>query len=290
MNKKIKLFYLLLIVSFLVTACGTKDLTKGKSAKEIIEASYQKMAEINNYDMNLEMQVKMQVPGQETLDMTITGKATIFQKPMLMKMVMETKNPETGEPLEIQQYMESSEKGMNIYQGAQGEWYKMTIEDPALAEMMNMDPTKNMDLFLKNLKEANVLAEGEKLGEKETVKIELVASSAIYDEIMQQMPGMNLNQANMPFGPEILAKMGDMKYVVWVDKTTLDIVKTSMDLTENIQNMGKALVEQGDFPKEMADMFNGMEMSASYEMLNINKAEQIVIPEEAKNAKEMPLP
>ncbi|MGI6226351.1 MAG: hypothetical protein ACOYJ1_08870, partial [Peptococcales bacterium] len=70
----------------------------------------------------------------------------------------------------------------------------------------------------------------------------------------------------------------------------LDMVKTSMDLTENMRNMGKALVEEGQFPKEMADMFSSMDMSMSYEMFNLNKAEQIVIPEEAKNAEELPLP
>lgn len=289
MFKKTKLLYLLLIISFLVTACGTKDLTKDKSAKEIIEGSYIKLAEIENYDMNLEMQMKIQVPNEGTMDMSMTGKATIFQKPMKMKMVMETQNPESDEPLIIEQYMESTENGMNIYQNVEEQWFKMVIDDPALAEMMNMDPTKNMDLFIENLKEANIIAE-EKLGEKETVKIEMIASSEIYDEIMQQMPGMNLNPADMPFGPEILAKMGDMKYVVWIDKTTLDMVKTSMDLTENIQNIGKALVEDGQFPKEMGEMFAGMEMSATYEMLNINSAEQIVIPEEAKNAEEMPMP
>lgn len=290
MNKKTKLFYLLLIISFLVTACGSKDLTKNKSPEEIIEASYQKMAEVSNYDMNLEMQMKMQVPGQETMDINMTGKATIFQKPMLVKMVMETENPESEEPLTMEQYMEATETGMNIYQKVEDQWFKMTLDDPALVEMMNMDPTKNIDLFLKNLKEANIVAE-EKIRDKKTLKIELIASSEIYQEMMQEMPGgINLNQANMPLGPGIFAKMGDMKYIVWVDKNTLDMVKTSMDLTENMRNMGKALVEEGQFPKEMADMFSSMDMSMSYEMFNLNKAEQIVIPEEAKNAEELPLP
>lgn len=287
-KNKLKLFYVLLIISLLVTACGSKDLTKGKSAEEIIKESYQKMAETKNYDMNLEMQMKMQVPNQEAIDMTITGKATIFQDPMLMKMIMTTENPETGEPMDIEQYMEATEKGLLIYQHVENNWFKMVIEDPAMAEMLNMDPSKNIKIFLDNLKEAKILGT-EKSGEKELVKIELVASSAIYDELTQQMPGMDLNQA-MPFNPELLSKMGDMKYIIWLDKTTLDMVKTSMDLTENIQNLGKALGEQGQFPKEISEMFTGMEMSVSYEMMNLNKAEAIVIPEEAKNAPVMPLP
>jgi len=289
MFKKTKLLYLLLIVSFLVTACGAKDLTKGKSVQDIIGAAYEKMAEIDNYDMNLELQMRMQVPDEGEMDMTLTGKATIFQKPMLMKMIMETNNPESGEPLVIEQYMESTESGMNVYQNVEGQWFKMSINDPALAEMMNMDPTKNMDIFLENLKEANILGE-EKVGEKDTVKIEMIASSEIYDEIMKKMPGMNLGQADMPLGPEILSKMGDIKYIIWIEKSTLDMVKTSMDMTENIQNMGKAIIEQGQFPKEMAEIFIGMEMSATYEIYNVNKAEQVVIPDAAKNAQEMPLP
>jgi len=94
----------------------------------------------------------------------------------------------------------------------------------------------------------------------------------------------------MPIGPEIFGKMGDMRYIIWVDKTTLDIIKASMDLTDNIRNIGAALVEAGDFPAEMAEVFKGMEMNFTYEMTNINQAEEIVIPEEAKNAEELPLP
>ena len=42
---------------------------------------------------------------------------------------------------------------------------------------------------------------------------------------MEQIPGMNLNQPGMEITPDFLSQMGDMKYIVWVDKTTLDIVK-----------------------------------------------------------------
>ncbi|MFZ7104347.1 MAG: DUF6612 family protein [Peptococcaceae bacterium] len=288
MFKKTSLFFILLIIAFVITACGTKDLTKGKTAEEIIAGSYEKMAEVENYDMDLEMNMKMQLPDQNPFDITMQGKATIFQKPLMMKMVMDMNDPQTGNPINMEQYMEQGEEGINVYQKVEDQWFKMSINDPALAEMMNMDPTKNIDLFLDNLKEAKVLGE-EKVGEQETVQIELVASSAIYDELMQQMPGLNMNQPNLSFGPEVLSKMGDMKYIIWVDKTTLNMVKTSMDLTENIRNLGQALTGSEQLPPELAEMFGGMEMSASYEINNLNGAEQIVIPEEAKNAQEMPL-
>lgn len=288
MFKRTKFFYLLLVVAFLVTACGTKDLTQGKSAKEIIEEAYEKQLSIENYEMDLAMDMKMPMPEGETMAIAMTGKATVFQKPMQMKMVMEMANPETNEPMVIEQYMEATEQGMNIYQHVEEQWFKMTLNDPALAETMNMDPTQNMELFLKYLKENNILGE-EKLGQRDTLKIEMIASSEMYNELMEQIPGMNLSQPGMEITPDFLSQMGDMKYIVWVDKATLDIVKTSMDLTENMQNMGKALIEQGQLPAELAEMFTGMEMSMTYEILNINQAEPIVIPEEAKDAPELPM-
>jgi outer membrane lipoprotein-sorting protein len=288
MFKKFKVFYLLLIVAFLVTACGTKDLTQGKSAQEIIEESYEKQLNIENYDMDLAMDMKMPMPEGEIMAIAMTGKATVFQKPMQMKLVVEITNPETSEPVVIEQYMEATEQGINIYEYVEEQWFKIVLNDPALAETMNMDPTQNVELFLKYLKETNIIGE-EKLGQRDTLKIELVASSEMYNELMEQIPGMNLNQPGMEFTPDFLSQMGDMKYIVWVDKTTLDIVKTSMDLTENMQNMGKALIEQGLIPAELAEMFSNMEMSMTYEILNINKAEPIVIPEEAKNAPELPM-
>ncbi|NMA00983.1 MAG: hypothetical protein GX923_00285 [Clostridia bacterium] len=288
MFKKFKVFYLLLIVAFLVTACGTKDLTQGKSAQEIIEESYEKQLNIENYDMDLAMDMKMPMPEGEIMAIAMTGKATVFQKPMQMKLVVEITNPETSEPVVIEQYMEATEQGINIYEYVEEQWFKIVLNDPALAETMNMDPTQNVELFLKYLKETNIIGE-EKLGQRDTLKIELVASSEMYNELMEQIPGMNLNQPGMEITPDFLSQMGDMKYIVWVDKTTLDIVKTSMDLTENMQNMGKALIEQGLIPAELAEMFSNMEMSMTYEILNINKAEPIVIPEEAKNAPELPM-
>ncbi|MFZ5942588.1 MAG: DUF6612 family protein [Bacillota bacterium] len=278
-----------LLVMLVATGCGTKDLTKGKSAQEIIEGTYEKMAQVQNYDMNLQMQMKMETP-EGKLDMTLDGKATIFQKPMLMKMVLQTKDPESGESVAIEQYMEQTEKGLNVYQKVEEQWIKMSMNDPSLAEMMNMDPANNMKIFLENLKEAKILNQEEKVGEKDTVKIEMAASSEIYEDLMKQMPGMNFSQANMPFGPEFLSKMGDIKYVLWIDKLTLETVKTSMDLTENIQNLGKALVDSGTVPKELAGIFAGMEMSASYEIYNLDTAEKFEIPEEAKNGQEIPVP
>ena len=147
MGKKIKLLCLLFMVGLLVTACGTKDLTKNKTAQEIVEGAYQKSAEMENYDMNLEMQMKMSMPDGEPIAMNITGTATFFQNPMKMKMVMEMPNPENGEAMSMVQYMEATETGMVIYQNVMDQWFKMSIDDPAMAKMKSMDPNQNIELL-----------------------------------------------------------------------------------------------------------------------------------------------
>lgn len=288
MFKRTKFFYLLLIIAFLATACGTTDLTQGKSAQEIIEESYEKQLNIDTYDLDLIMNMKMAMPEGEIMAIAMTGQATVFQKPMEMKMIMEITNPEISEPLIIEQYLEATEQGINIYEHVEEQWSKIVLNDPTLAETVNMDPRQNMELFLKYFNEANILEE-EKLRGKDTIKIEMVASSEMYNELMEQIPGLNLNQAGLQFTSDFLSKMGDMKYLAWVDKATLNIIKTSLDLTENMQNMGQALIEQGQLPGELAEMFSSMEMSMTYEILNINQAAAIVIPVEARNALELPM-
>jgi len=286
MFKKVSWFLVsLFLISFIFTACGTKDLTKGKTAEEILKDVYTKMAEVKNYDMNIKMNMNVEPPEQEPVNINLQGQATVFQKPMVMKMsmIMDVK----GKKKNFQQYMEQNEGGMTIYQKIDDQWSKMALNDPAFSEMMNMDPSQNVKLYLENLKRAEILSD-EKVGEKEIVKLEMILSSKIYDEMLQQMPGGNLT-GQLPFNSDILSKIGDIKGKIWVDKATLDIVKVTVDMTENMQNFGKALAENGGLPEEAAAMFSNMEISVEYEMLNQNKAVEFTIPEEAKNAPEMPM-
>jgi len=288
MRKWSYILILMLVLAFSITACGSKDLTKGKTGTEILSAAYEKMQEVENFEMDLEMKMAMSPPGQSKINMNIKGSAIFFQKPMRMNMEMVMKDPMTEEEVTIEQYMEETEEGTNIYQGTSGQWIKMNLKDKAFAEMMNMDPSKSLAIYLENLEKAEVLGE-EKLGEKETVMIEMIASSKMYEEIMKNLPSGNMLPNQLPLDPSILSEIGDIKGIIWVDKLTLDILKTSMDMTENIQNLGKTFVTKGIMPEEAAQVFTGMEMAVEYEMKNFNNAKEFSIPEEARSAPEFPM-
>ncbi len=292
MRTKSRLLFLVLICTLLLTACssGPKDLTAGKTAQQIVEESFNNWYQLNNYDMDMTTKMKMTM-GQDTMDMTMTGKATAFQKPMKMKMVMDmnTAFPGMPEKMTMEQYMVEEENKVILYQKVADQWQKIVVDDPAMAKMMTMDPRDNLKLFMDNLTKAEILGE-EKLGEKNTVKIDLVASGKIFNDILQDTAGQSLGLAEGMIGADILSKIGDMKYIIWIDKATLETVKCQMDLTENMRNLGNALADDPDMPAEAKEVFKNMEMFMEYTVLNQNTAQDFTIPEEAKNAKEMPLP
>lgn len=292
MKKRILALTLVLACTLVLSACasGPTDLTKGKTAQQIVQESFDKWYQLKNYDMDTTTKMKLSM-GQDVMDMSMSGKITLFQKPIKMKMLMDIAIPGMNEKMTLEQYMVEENQKVIIYQHIQGQWQKMVVDDPAMMNMMNMDPRDNLKLFMDNLTKAEILGE-ELIGDKNTMKIDLIASSKIFEQIFNESAGKSLGINNDIFTSDLLTKIGDMKYIIWVDKATLETVKCQMDLTENMKNLGNALVDDGslrDIPNvdELKAVFSNMEISMEYTVLNQNTAQDFTIPEDAKNAKEV---
>lgn len=290
--KKSFLLIALLISALVLAGCSSaapaiKDLTAGKTAQEIVEETFDKLYDLNNYEMDLTTNVKMITDG-ETMDMSMSGQAVVFQNPMKMKMLLNAAIPGVEEEMQLEQYMIQEEQVITMYQNINDQWFKTVIDDPAMAEMMQMDPKENLKLFMDNLVSVEITGQ-EKVGEKDTVKIDLIASADIFDDVLQDVAGESLGLGSDLITSEFFSKIGDMKYTVWIDKATLDTVKCYMDLTENMKNLGAALGEDSSTPEELTGIFENMEISLEYTIYNQNKAADFSIPEETKNAAEMPL-
>lgn len=292
MKKRILALTLVLACTLVLSACasGPTDLTKGKTAQQIVQESFDKWYQLKNYDMDTTTKMKLSM-GQDVMDMSMSGKITLFQKPIKMKMLMDIAIPGMNEKMTLEQYMVEENQKVIIYQHIQGQWQKMVVDDPAMMNMMNMDPRDNLKLFMDNLTKAEILGE-ELIGDKNTLKIDLIASSKIFEQIFNESAGKSLGINNDIFTSDLLTKIGDMKYIIWVDKATLETVKCQMDLTENMKNLGNALVDDGslrDIPNvdELKAVFSNMEISMEYTVLNQNTAQDFTIPEDAKNAKEV---
>lgn len=288
MGKRSLLFTIILSLLVILAGCsGSNGLTKGKTAQQIAEESFDQWYGLQNYDMDLSMHMKM-IVDSETMDFDIGGKATIFQNPMKMKMVMNTMIPGMDEEMQITQYMIEEEQKIIVYQQLDGQWFKMVIDDPAMAQTMQMDPRDNMQLFIDNLIKAEIVGE-EKIGGRDTYKIDLLASSEIFDQVFDDMANNSLGLSSEMLGSDVFSNIGDMKYTVWIDKDTLETVKCYMDLTDNMRNLGNVMVGNQDTPEELKELFSNMQMSMEYTIQNHNKAVDFTVPEEAKKAMELPL-
>ncbi len=281
----------ILVLSFfvIIAGCsGSNELIKeDKTAQQIAEESFDKWYGLDSYDMDLSMNMKMaMVP--ETVDISMDGQATVFQNPMKMKMVMDTTIPGMDQNMQITQYMVEENEIITIYQQLEGQWYKTVIDDPAMSQMMQMDPRENMELFMDNLIQAEIVGE-EKVGERDTYKIDLLASSEIFGQVLGDLTDENLGLSSEMFGNDLFSKIGDMKYTVWIDKDTLETVKCYMDLTDNMRNLGSAMTENQDAPEELKQIFANMEMSMEYFVLNHNNAQDFKVPDEAKNGMDLPM-
>lgn len=280
----------LLVLSFfvIITGCSaSNEPVEDKTAQQIAEESFDKWYGIDSYNMDLSMNMKMSM-GSETVDISMAGQATVFQNPMKMKMVLDTTIPGMDQNMQITQYMVEEDQIITIYQQLEDQWYKTVVDDPAMSQMMQMDPRENMELFMDNLIQAEIVSE-EKVGERDTYKIDLLASSEIFDQLLEDMTNESLGLNSEMLGKDLFSKIGDMKYTVWIDKDTLETVKCYMDLTDNMRNLGNAMAEDQDAPEELKEVFSNMEMSMEYTILNHNNALDFTVPDEAKNAKELPM-
>jgi len=290
--KKILTLALIIFSMLFLSACssGSQDTgtnTAAKSAQQIAQESFDKWNQLKSYDLDMKINMKAAV-DQETVDMSITSKSTVFQNPLKMKTVMETTIPGLIDKMEIEQYMIQQDQKITLYQQVMGQWQKMVFDEPAMADMLSVDPKENLQLFMDNLVKAESLGE-EKIGERNTLKIGLVASSKIFEDVFKQTAGSSFSMDNDIFNADLLTKIGDMNYTIWIDKSTLEIVKCQMDLTQNMRNLADALSQEQEGAAEMKEVFKNMEISVEYSVSNQDKAQDFTLPAEALNAQEISL-
>ncbi len=278
---------LVMVLIMSMAACGDKDLTADKSAKEILQESITKSAEWKSYEMDISTHMKMDVPEEGLMEMNMTGSGAVIMDPMKMHMTLDMEMPEMEQPQTMEQYMIQEEDGFTIYQNIEGKWYKMSISDPSLVEMMSMDPMENISLFMEYLKSAEVVGE-EVIKERDAVKIDLTVSFDMYKEFLEKNSSMDVGGILGSGIMESLSDAGDLTYTVWVDKTSMEIVKYYMDLSEAMQKIGEAMADQDDALPELSDIYKDIKMEMTMEVYNQNGVEDFEIPQEAMDAEELP--
>lgn len=279
-GKRILAFVLLAAMLLCLSGCGS-------FASKIAKAS-KKMGELQNYHMDMEMQIEMsmEVLGQSSdMDMTVTMGADIQEEPLRIKMNMTTKM--LGESLQTLGYVEQDGTDLVSYSSDNGGafWTKQTVTEEDLPDMR-----QDMQMFadcVDSFQEAGkeqvngsdaTRYDGEISGESLNIAME---ASGAWD-IMGDSLGVELEEDD-------LTDLGSIPCSVWIDNKSGMIVRYDMDMTQVMNAMldtmmGSILEQEGLDAGEMKISLG--KVTTSIELSWFDQVGEIVIPEDVRAAAE----
>lgn len=270
-----RLILITLCISLLLAGCGTKDLTKGKTPKEIVIASSAEMQKLKSYAFTMDMQMGFPNPETQTVvNISISGTGEAVQNPQKAHMKMVTKVMNNELPSEI--YVEINSDNIVEYISnpmKNGEWLKMEL--PVSPEMMKMlDPAKSLEVVQKLLEDAKIVQETE----ENKVKYVVMEATIKPDAIAEFIP------ANLPVPQDELSKMlsslDSISYNMWIRKDNLFTTKIEMDLSNIIKNI---MTGQPNLPPEALSLFEEVTAAMSMSYTDFNTSINITIPDDVKN-------
>ena len=291
--KKMLAILLVLTMALSLAACGFE-------AKMTIAAK--KMEKLQSYrmDLDLDMGLSMSLLGQSMdLDMGMQGKADVNTKPMKMKMDMDISS--MGETIRMLSYAEKTDAGYVTYVTPDGgdTWVKQTLDGGQLPEA---GAATHFALLFK------LAGKFEKTG-TETVRGSeaTVFSGTVEGEDIAQMLEMSgvMDTLSESMDVELdelgvdLASLGGIPTTISVDNKTGYIVRYTMDLTEVMQNLMPAMMDQMTASITEEAGLEGLDLSAlglkldvsktvmTVELYDFDAAGTVEIPAEAREATEL---
>ena len=246
------LFVVLTVFSVIfIGACGKSKIDK----KEVIEKFIAASESMKSGDMLINLKMTQNQNGNKNT-MNMTTNASLILEPLAMKMEMEV----PAQNIKMNSFIKDNV--MYIQNPADNQWYKQALTDEIAGQfkgyMTNSDAT--YDAMRNNIDKVDI---DEKDG---NYIISISKDSEFLKEAMKKQLA-NSNAAGGQIGNDVKIENIAVKYIV--DKNTYLASSSTVS-----------------FDFEMQGMKISMEMDAK--MSNINNVTDIVVPEEALNAKEIP--
>ncbi|WP_240377337.1 DUF6612 family protein [Bacillus piscicola] len=219
------------------------------SAETILAQSIEAMEAINSYRIDMTMDQATQIQGEE-IPMGMELQMDVTQKPMMFHQVISMPNPENGEMMEMEQYM-NEDGTVYLHEPTTNQWMSMSAESMGMAnlENMQMSPQEQLEMlqdFSQNLK----LNE-----EGEFYKLTVNGSGEELKEIAKTFSPMNNDpqtQADMEQAMNQL-DIENLSYVMFIDKETFYQkefeLKMDMAMEQDGQTMSLTQSSKGKFSK-----------------------------------------
>lgn len=266
----------MMVLFLLLTACGNPDLTKGKTAQEIVVASAEAMQKLKTYGLSMKM--NMDIPNPETgiiENIGIIGSGNIIIEPMKMHMKMEIENQQMPMNMEIYAVNEDNKiiEYLNV-PGQEEEWMKIELPlDEEMIEMMN--PAQSVIVLKEALVDAKIIGE-EGEGKDKLIIIETVLKPEAFSKFMQ-MPGSDVLTGELE---NIFTSMKNFTYKIWIRKDNLYISKAEIDLGQIFKDIYES---QSDISEEDKQMLSQMSASVVSEYTEYDVSVEITVPDEIVN-------
>lgn len=277
MKKKI-LIVSLFIVMLLVQGCGGKDLTSGISDEEVVAKAIDQTLNLESVEIDSSVTFKTNSVYQP-IDAQVSGKAKVFNNPVLIENNYTIINNTTGGTEEYKNYIHYLNDVLTGYVFQEGKWFQG--ENLLFPEEIVNNPSQNLSLFIANQSDNGFVTKDTENSEGNLVKYDLAADPGIYLWVLNQS-FLSVNLGNFVQDPEALEAMGDFVLSIWIDKSSLNIEKMELDFSKNLNNLGLFLKDKGEAPENVSELFEGFEYFVEYDLKNHNKVERFSVPLEAR--------
>ena len=262
-----------------LAACG------GDTPLDVMKTAQDKMAEAKSMSYDMRMEMNMTLAGQ-TMESVTAGKIDYIADPLTMKMEMDMNMGSMGSMM-MYMFAEQTDAGYMAYMSLDGQtWMKQALADETLIEQY--DAQKSMDLYLNGIEDFKA-AGTETVNGSEATRYDGVISKAAMNEVMaasgaaDQLAQLGLSREE---AEALYQDLGELPVSIWIESGSGLPVKYEMDMTGVMQQMMINMVTSMGGTEEDAASISVDKMLISMTLDNFNEVEEIVIPEEAKNAQE----
>lgn len=270
----LKRFFLFFIFALLLSAAACAPAAK--DPRQMLIDALRKTEAYESYDMAGTIKTKF-VTADNEHEMNTTMSGTFFRAPLKAKIEITIENAERDTKTTSEMYVEESDGVYTMYVnvGDYGFLYETVINE-ADAKSVGMDGSDTLKLFMDNSLSVSSIAHEEMLGTV-TDTIEIIAPPTIFTQA-----GADVLPDDFLL-PDDFANMGDLGYDVSITKD--GVSRLYMNLGGNLKALGNAILKNPDATaemKELAEFYKSSELITEFNYTNINKAEDFIIPKEAK--------
>ena len=251
----------------------TKATESSADAKDIVIKAYQKLLEAKSCHISVDSVTTLSRQGyfsrvhdNEEID--------LFLKPLLSKKIIKVALdfPGTKSNMDMEQYVEESNDRYTVYTKDHDLWKSQSLP--------RFDPLRLHTGGVEIISKATLLRE-----DTDSTTFKVVSdASGLQKTIGSSLAMLGIQQVHLT--TEQLKPLGDISYIVTIDKKTMTIARIENDLSAMSAILGDVLADSKDIPEAqkqlVLEIFRSVKANLSVAFSQLNSVKRFSIPAEAK--------